>query len=569
MKWRWWRFSVIAGTLLFAAATLFEAHKIVYDRTAQQLHEEARISGQLRVLVLQSELERQRSIPMILADDSSVTAAFAMPDKDHFHSISLKLEKLTAQTKRPGAQTETAAIYVLNDQGVAVASSNWALPTSFIGSNYSFREYFQTAMSAGYAEQFALGTVSRKPGLYLARSIAVAGRHIGVVVLKVEFDELEATWAKTPDETFVTGANGMILLTQRPDWRFDLARRPASNEFLTSHAAPVEGWRLHLISSLEPAQKAGRSALATTLLLQILLVFLAAWWWRRRRRRSERLVAEVQYRQQLELDVATRTQELRHANEQLSREITDRREAERRLNNLQADLVQANKLASLGQIIAGVAHEINQPLATIRVLAENAIQVHDTLAHEGSPELVSNNMANIVRMSDRIGHITGELRAFSRKAMPETQPISLKETVDSSLLLNNSRLRQNSVAMVRDPIDSDLRVLAGRIRLEQVIVNLLQNAFEALKDHQSPVVHIALRDEGHWVVLSIIDNGPGLAPEVFAKIFTPFVTTKLQGLGLGLVIAHDIVRDFGGELWAETSSAGARFNIRLRKVTNA
>jgi two-component system C4-dicarboxylate transport sensor histidine kinase DctB len=112
-------------------------------------------------------------------------------------------------------------------------------------------------------------------------------------------------------------------------------------------------------------------------------------------------------------------------------------------------------------------------------------------------------------------------------------------------------------------------VLAGRIRLEQVIVNLLQNAFEALKDHQSPVVHIALRDEGHWVVLSIIDNGPGLAPEVFAKIFTPFVTTKLQGLGLGLVIAHDIVRDFGGELWAETSSAGARFNIRLRKVTNA
>jgi two-component system C4-dicarboxylate transport sensor histidine kinase DctB len=292
------------------------------------------------------------------------------------------------------------------------------------------------------------------------------------------------------------------------------------------------------------------------------------WWWRRRRRTEERALAERRYRQQLESNVASRTQELSHANERLSREMTERLEAERKLNMLQADLVQANKLASLGQIIAGVAHEINQPLATIRVLAENSIQVHSSPSPVGSPELLSNNMANIVRMSERIGHITGELRAFSRKAMPETTPIPLKETVDSSLLLNRSRLREDTVTVVRDGIDSSIKVLAGRIRLEQVIVNLLQNAFEALQEHREPIVHIAFRDEGSSVVLSIIDNGPGLAPAVFARLFTPFVTTKLKGLGLGLVISHDIVRDFGGELWSESSSEGARFHIRLRKVAN-
>jgi two-component system, NtrC family, C4-dicarboxylate transport sensor histidine kinase DctB len=564
---RRWQFTVLAGTVLGALA-LYEVHGLVYDRAAAQLREEARVSGQLRTLVLQSELEKQRSIPMILADDSAVIGAIETPDPKRFHAISLKLEKLAFQTKKPGAQTETAALYLLNERGVAVAASNWALPTSFVGSDYSFREYFRNALASGYAEQFALGTVSRKPGLYLARSIAGQGRRLGVVVLKVEFDELEATWAKTPDRTFVTGADGRILLTPRAEWRFDQPALPGRNEFLTSLSAPVQGWRLHVISSLQPAQKAGRSALATTLLVQILLTFLAVWWWRRRRRTEERILAESRYRQQLESNVASRTQELSHANERLSREMAERLEAEQKLSTLQADLVQANKLASLGQIIAGVAHEINQPLSTIRVLAENSIAVHNAPAPASSPELLSNNMANIVRMSERIGHITGELRAFSRKAMPETTPISLKETVDSSVLLNRSRLREDSVTVVRDEIEGSIKVLAGRIRLEQVIVNLLQNAFEALQENPEPIVHIAFRDEGSSVVLSIIDNGPGLAPAVFARLFTPFVTTKLKGLGLGLVISHDIVRDFGGELWSESSSEGARFHIRLRKVTN-
>jgi two-component system C4-dicarboxylate transport sensor histidine kinase DctB len=149
-------------------------------------------------------------------------------------------------------------------------------------------------------------------------------------------------------------------------------------------------------------------------------------------------------------------------------------------------------------------------------------------------------------------------------------------------------LRDNKVKLVCDEIDAALIVMAGRIRLEQVLVNLLQNAFEALEGEVNPLVNICVSTDANHITLSIIDNGPGISPEVFQKLFTPFITTKLHGLGLGLVIAHDIVRDFGGELRAETSTAevlteqieitktsitnttkkGTSFHIKLRRVNH-
>jgi two-component system C4-dicarboxylate transport sensor histidine kinase DctB len=169
-------------------------------------------------------------------------------------------------------------------------------------------------------------------------------------------------------------------------------------------------------------------------------------------------------------------------------------------------------------------------------------------------------------MCERITHITGELRAFSRKATGETEPVSLKKTLDSSILLNKSRLRHNRVRLVRDQVDAALEVIGGRIRLEQVVVNLLQNAFEALEDTADPVVRIGVTVEDSWVWVRISDNGPGLDPKIEAQLFTPFTTSKEKGLGLGLVIARDILREFGGELTAETGGPGATFALKLRRV---
>jgi two-component system C4-dicarboxylate transport sensor histidine kinase DctB len=545
--------------LLLAFLALHESYRLAWSHSLKQLHDEARSTAQLRVLVLQSELEKQRAIPLILADDSDVILAVRQSNAASLHRISRKLEKL-----KNGAHS--AVIYILNAEGIALSASNWALSTSFVGNNYSFREYFSQAMSKGYAEQFALGTVSRKPGLYLAQSVFWEGQPIGVVVVKVEFDDMEAAWAKTSDQTVVTDAQGNIVLTFDPDLRFQKVSTPTSESVTTQIPVPVDGWQLQLVSTLKPVKKAAQDALMMAIMVEILLGMSMVIWLRRQRRIQKRLQAETHYREQLELNVAARTNELSQTNERLSLEITERKQAEQKLNLLQADLVQANKLASLGQITAGVAHEINQPLATIRVLADTSLKL--VKKPQFSPELVTENLNNIVRMSERIGHITGDLRTFSRKAMTETEAVSLKETIDSSVLLNKSRLRENKVKLIRDFIDPNLQVMAGRIRLEQVLVNLLQNAYEALENVANPSVRISFTQSYHHVILSITDNGNGIPSEVFDKLFTPFITTKLKGLGLGLVIAHDIIRDFGGELRAESSSEGAAFHIKLLKVIN-
>jgi two-component system C4-dicarboxylate transport sensor histidine kinase DctB len=293
---------------------------------------------------------------------------------------------------------------------------------------------------------------------------------------------------------------------------------------------------------------------------------LLALWWRRRRRAVERTIAEKKYREDLEHDVAARTVELRSTNDRLSHEIVERQQAEERLNAMQADLVQANKLAQLGQITAGVAHEINQPLAAIRVLAENCMALLQRGLGKSQTETVGQNLTSIVRLNNRIGHITGELRTFSRKATGQAEPVSLKDALSSALLLNRSRTRTNKVRLSREAIDGQILVIGGRIRLEQALVNLLQNAYEALEEIDHPEVRISATIDNNWVLLKISDNGPGIPPQVLSQIFTPFVTTKETGLDLGLVITHDIIRDLGGELTAENGPVGATFTLKLRRV---
>jgi two-component system, NtrC family, C4-dicarboxylate transport sensor histidine kinase DctB len=556
-KHKVWSVLLTLGLVLVAFTVLFMSYHIALMHNLTKLQVETRTTAQLRTLVLQSELDKQRAIPLILADDSDIKSAVSQPNISELQHISRKLEKLKNGT-------HSAVIYILNNHGVALASSNWALSTSFVGNDYSFREYFQQAMANGYAEQFALGTVSRKPGLYLAQRILVNEKAIGIVVVKVEFDDMETAWAKAQDQTFVIDAQDHILLSFNPDWRFQEARVADNNSLSMYLAAPVQGWRLQVITGLAPAQKAAQAALIMALMAEVLIAMVLIFWRRRNRQLQEKAHTAQRYREQLELDVAARTHELSQTNLRLSQEITEHQQAQRKLNQLQADLVQANKLAALGQITAGVAHELNQPLSAIRLYAENTLRLLKKTA--SAPDLVTENLNNIVRMSDRIGHITGDLRAFSRKATHETEALSLKETVNSSVILNKSRLKEDKVNLFIDPIDAELQVVAGRIRLEQVIVNLLQNAFEAVEKIENPSVRMTLTDQGDTVTLSIRDNGPGLAPEIYDKLFIPFVTTKLTGLGLGLVIAHDIIHDFGGKLSADTSTDGATFHVTLRKV---
>ena len=590
-----WR--IFAGVwLVLAVVAVLVAGETARREAEAAARRQAATAGALHAAVLRSELERHRSLPLVLAQDPDLLALLESPDRGDIDRLNRKFERLARETR-------AAAIYALDARGVALAASNWREPTSFVGSDYRFRPYHFDAMREGQAAFFALGTVSGRPGLYLSRRVDdAAGRPLGVIVAKVEFDALEAEWRKSLEPTWVADGNGVVLITTVPEWRFrttkpltpDERRRLAAEQ--TAGAAvltdlpfevgpsglvrvgtnippdlyasatdrlPEIGWTVHL---LDPAGEAIARAVAVSRMLALLSVALLAGLTgvllRRRQRAAARAVETEAARVELERRIDARTAELRAANTRLNHEIEERRRAEKSRQNLQDDLIQANKLATLGQIAAGVAHEINQPIAAIRTHADTAGLYLD--AEDGAA--ARRSLDSIAGLTERVGAITDELRAFSRKTRSGTVAVGVEAAIDGALLLVGARMRERGVALVRRAGAPDLAVMAERNRLEQVLLNLLQNAIEALRDTPEPSITLEVEAKGRRVTIRIADNGPGVAPEVHERLFTPFTTDKRDGVGLGLVISRDIVAGFGGELSLEPTPRGATFVIRLEKA---
>jgi two-component system C4-dicarboxylate transport sensor histidine kinase DctB len=575
--------------LVLALAAAITSGEMARRQAEGDLARQAQAGAALHAAVLRSELEKHRSLPLVLAQDPEALALLTAPGPARADLVDRKLERLAGQTR-------AAVIYLLDTEGVARAASNWRLPTSFVGQDYSFRPYFSRAMATGAAEFFALGTVSGRPGLYLAQRMAdSAGRIVGVAVVKVEFDGLEADWRGSGEPAYVADPSGVILITSVPGWRFRTVApmtRAQRRDVLTGQTlghgalAPLPfrtpdraalvtaavggaaqtwmaaeadtatpGWTLHLLSPAGPAilvavaNARAVAALVVTLLMVVVAVLL-----RRRQLAEAQARAAVAARADLERRIDERTGELRAANDELNRQIDERRQAEASREMLRDELVQANKLATLGQIAAGVAHEINQPVAAIRMNADTTLAYLDRDDETGARR----TLARIGELTGRIGSITDELRAFSRKTASMPSAISPDEAIDGALVLLTGRLRECRIAVTRAKAPR-LRVLAERVRLEQVILNLVQNAVEALDaaGTTDPRLTLSVLATDDGVDIVIADNGPGLASAVAEALFTPFVTTKPTGLGLGLVICRDIVAGFGGELNLRPPSSGA------------
>ena len=590
-----WRLFGAAWSLV-ALLVVLTSGEVARRDARESAEHQASTASTLHAAVLRSELERHRSLPMVLAQNPDLAAVLTRPDASGAARLSRKFEILARDVR-------AAAIYALDAEGRTLAASNWRLPTSFVGSSYRFRPYYYEAMRDGQATFFALGTVSGRPGLYLSRRVdGPAGQPLGVIVAKVEFDALEADWRASGEPTYVTDADGVVVITTVPAWRFrttqhlsaDLRRRLAETQTAGStvpgplpfntagtdlvrissdipeglYAAasdpiPDIGWQVNLLSpsgddiSRAVASARWLGAMTVALLAALTGILL------RRRQRARAMASEAeQARIELERQIDLRTTELRSANDQLNHEIDERRRLETVRQDLQDELIQANKLATLGQIAAGVAHEINQPVAAIRTHADSAsvqLRREDT---EGALR----SLANIDRLTERVGVITDELRAFSRKTRSGTVAVGVDSAIDGALLLVAGRLREKGIRLERHPAPAGLAVKAERNRLEQVVLNLLQNAIEALDGVPAPVIELGVRVKGRQAIIQVSDNGPGVTPAVRARLFTPFTTDKPDGLGLGLVISRDIVAGFGGELVLDPTSSGARFSIRLAKA---
>lgn len=581
--------------LAAAGAVLLALVAVLAFRVAQQQAVSAtdRAAAQLardNAGLFASELQKFRLLPLVLAEYPDVRAMLETRD-------AALVERINARLALMAQRTDAAAIYVLTARGRAIAASNYRLPASFVGQDYGFRPYFQGAIRDGDAELFALGTVSGRPGLYLARRIGDAARPLGVIVVKIEFEGMQAAWAHQQGETLVTDTHGVVIVTSEPGWRFgtvgrlgarDRAAIRATRQYgslplaplplaidgaaarmggetpgsrLATTGLPLAGAQMRVLYPLDPAMRsANANARLASLGALIVIAGALLLLWRARERRLLQIAAQ----RALEGQVAERTAELRDANAQLVAESAERARADQRYRAAREELAQANRLGSLGQITAGVAHEINQPVAAIRSFAENA----QGFLARGDGDKAEENLGRIVDLTQRIGAITAELRNFARRRTPETGPVDVNAAIESTLLLIGDRVRAQGVLLERTgPLR--LHVTADRVRLEQILINLIQNALDALAGQEKPVIRITTTCTEARIALTVADNGPGVAPELADQLFMPFVTGRAEGLGLGLPIARNIARDFGGELsLAESPLGGAAFRLELPEAAH-
>ncbi len=596
----WFVFAFLSAAVI--AAGLYGANFFGRLSAIEMLQRQGHTDANLKVALLRAVLERPRALPLLLADDQQVRDALADKHIDDVVALDRKLESLVSGTS-------ASVLYVTGKDGVAMASSNWREPLSFVGNDYSFRDYFRKAMETGTAEHYALGTVSNRPGLYISRRVGDVGSALGVVVVKMEFDQLEADWSETGRPAYVTDERGVVLITSLPSWRFmttiPLAREEADtirkslqfgaaplSPLPVSHpekvgpdativrailpgssaaeylrltvAVPSTPWQLgYLIPTDQAIASSVRETRFLTLTVLLPILAFAAFLLRRRDVSAMQIAVSRIAREELERRVLERTEDLSQARDRLEAEIADHRATEAKLQGVQQDLVQANRLAILGQVAAGVAHEINQPVATIRAYAENAHVFLDR--HQTEP--VKENLSAIAALTERIGTITEELKAFARKGRTAPELVDLRSVIEGAVVLLRSRFAGRLDALKIELPPTGLGVVGTRIRLEQVLINLFQNALEALEGRHQPKVEVSVHETSDEVEIVVSDNGPGIPAAILDSLFTPFNTSKEKGLGLGLVISKDIVVDYGGRIDVESNDSGTRFTVHLRKAT--
>lgn len=581
-------------TVVLAVTAFAIAGDIGRSRAITATQARAEDAGTVALAILRGELEKQRALPVILARDPDVRVALMGGDR---HALDLKLEAIAAETR-------AAVIYLLSKDGVAVAASNWREPTSFVGNDYAFRDYFSSAISNGAAEQFALGTVSNRPGLYITSRIDDGERNLGVIVVKAEFDRVEADWRALGGQTYVVDKQGVVLLSTIADWRFrveqELAPQAAAaiRQSLQFGAAPltqlplrremdvvrgagaVQGthiasripipttdWQLEMLMPVDKAISEDSSELQRLMALLLMPgAALGVWALRRREVNLARRNAELRIKEELERRVDERTAALAGANARLVEEMAEHARAQERLSHAREELAKANRLATLGQVTAGVAHEINQPLAAMRTYAENA----RALLGRNDAAAVDGAIGKIVGLTERIGAITETLRGFARRGGGPLGPVDLGEAIAGAMMILDAPLRQAGVMPQVPHLAEPIIVLARRVELEQVLVNLLRNAIEAMAQpgiSGLSALQIGIEPGPKHVSIAIGDCGPGLDEHALAALFTPFRTTKPRGLGLGLVISRDIVASFGGTLTAASRlGEGSVFTISLKRA---
>jgi two-component system C4-dicarboxylate transport sensor histidine kinase DctB len=537
-------------------------------------------------------------LPDVLSQAAPIVEAYRNPSDPH------AIIEANLYLKALNETAGSADLYIVDRNGVALAASNFDRETTFVGQNYAFRPYFTDALTTGEGRYYAVGVTTGQPGYFLWHAVpGPDGSTIGVAVVKIDLLHLQEDWRSADDVVAMVDANKVIFLTSHPEWQYrpmtpltasqvrmfretqqyggavlraspllsgerEIDGIPVENvddgsvtghEYVAfSRTLPQYGWSLIVLSDMRNVQLQASIAAGgavVTVLAAFLIVLVS-----HQRRQMAR--AKLNAHNMLEQRVAARTAELTAANTQLSVEIDQRIRIEQNLRRAQDNLIHATKMASLGQALAGVAHEINQSLAALRTYAAST----QVFLGRADKDRVASNLTTISSIVERMGELTQHLKSFARKETVAKQSTDLTAAIRYGLKLIDYRITADDVQLTIVLPERPVYVVGNTIRLEQVVVNLVSNALDAMRDHSHRHLTVELFADGGAAVLEVADTGRGIARDMLSSVFDPFYTTKEvgEGLGLGLSISYGIVKDMGGDITVESElNVGTTFRITL------
>ncbi|WP_170393876.1 sensor histidine kinase [Ruegeria arenilitoris] len=479
---------------------------------------------------------------------------------------------------------KTAAVDVLyaDASGRVLAAAH-----DVVGGNVSGQPAFERAMQGALGSSHGvLPKMGSRIFTYAAPDFAPNGKVLGALIVIADVEGIEQTWRGSTEAVYFVDRTGLVFISNRSELLFwqrtegQLGLIPPSGErvvFSETRLGSFELWQLgwgpylpqralHLsrdlpvigmtgevVMDVAPARRLAGLQAATV--AAICLAFGALLFLATERRRT---LAEAN--SELEIRVAERTHALTAVNTALRREVHERQEAEAALKHAQEELIQAGKLSALGQMSAGISHELNQPLMAIRQFADNGA----AFLSRGRAEKAGENLTRISDMAARMARIIKNLRAFARNESEPMGKVDLVQVIDTAVELTEARLRAESVTMEWHPPETPVYAWGGEVRLVQVFVNLINNAADAMSQQDDRLIRIAINN-GKKLTVTVRDIGPGI--ENTEKLFEPFYTTKAvgssEGMGLGLSISYGLVQSFGGNIRGSNAGTGAMFTVEL------
>lgn len=554
------------------------------------------------VFYIESTLGRFEKIPDVLAKHPLLQEVLQTPDNGNRDRLNLLLEEI-------GGVTQTSAIYLIDKAGLTLAASNWQSERTFIGMDFSFRPYFQQAIEGQSARYYAVGLTSNKRGYYFSSPVMRNGEVVGVIVVKISIDEIENQHKEAVGDIdynfLIVAPDDVVFISDKSEWRLKTigsisdkkaqhlkySPRYSGREIETLNVQPVKslylpenisgslfkikdlnvkklvftqkkqmldvGWRVHLWTSLESIeqQKSFLTIISASgyLLILFLVLFTKERMRNAKNQRDARLV--------LEQRVKERTSDLTASNTLLIAEIEQRKETQAQLNKTQDELIQSAKLAVIGNMSASINHEINQPLTALRSYSQNALSYQK----RGQEDKTKHNLELIITLVDRLADIVSQFKHFSKKSSGIATPVYLQESINAALGIVKHQAQNESVQLQVDLPQCKIFILGDDIRLEQVLINLFNNAIQAMTNEKDKRLDVSVTLVDTKVVIAIKDTGPGILASNLDKIFEPFFTTKERiGLGLGLSISQRIIELMQGLLVVENhDDGGAEFKIVL------